>query len=94
MVKDNRFTAFHLGIDGSPAERLSYRLLASWQEGLGTYDNPYTKIRHNVSVMLESSYHFPYGWAVRGAFGMDFGSILGRNTGFQLTVSKTGTFNL
>ncbi|MDD6436877.1 MAG: capsule assembly Wzi family protein [Prevotella sp.] len=94
MVKDNRFTAFHLGIDGSPAERLSYRLLASWQEGLGTYDNPYTKIRHNVSVMLESSYHFHYGWAVRGAFGMDFGSILGRNTGFQLTVSKTGTFNL
>ena len=40
MVKDNRFMAFHLGIDGRPFPRFMYRVLASWQEGLGTYDEP------------------------------------------------------
>lgn len=90
--------AFHLGIDGCPIERFTYRLLASWQEGLGTYDDPYGKTRHNFSFMLEGQYAFGgkllKGWSVKGAYGMDFGSILGNNYGFQLTVAKTGLLNL
>lgn len=97
-VKDNRFMAFHLGIDGCPIERFTYRLLASWQEGLGTYDDPYGKTRHNFSFMLEGQYAFGgkllKGWSVKGAYGMDLGSILGNNYGFQLTVAKTGLLNL
>lgn len=89
-VKDSRFMAFHLGLDGRPTERLSYRALATWQEGLGTYAMPYTHKRHNVSFMAEATYRLNKGWQVRGAYGMDFGSILGHNAGMQLTVSKSG----
>jgi hypothetical protein len=44
--------------------------------------------------MLEGSYHFDRGWTVTGAVGIDRGSILGDNHGFQLTVCKKGVFNL
>lgn len=94
VFQDNRFTAFHLGFDGQPYDNLSYRVLASWQEGYGTYDNPYDKKHHNVSFMVEAGYSLPQGWKVTGAYGMDFGHILGANRGFQLTISKSGTFSL
>ncbi len=91
---DNRFMAFHLGFDGQPTEKLDYRVLASYQEGLGTYVTPYTRKHHNVSFMIEAGYRLPKEWNVRGAYGMDFGHILGSNAGFQITVSKSGVFNL
>ena len=53
MVYDNRFVAFHLGFDGQPTDRLSYRALATWQKGWGTYSDPFTKAHQNVSFMLE-----------------------------------------
>ena len=93
-VKDNRFVAYHLGVEGQPLERLGYRLLATYQTGYGTYSEPYTGKRHNTSLMLEGSYHFDRGWTVTGAVGIDRGSILGDNHGFQFTVCKKGVFNL
>lgn len=93
-VKNNRFKAFHLGFCGNPTESLSYRILASWQDGLGRYDDPYTKPLHNISVMAEATYHLPNDWHIKGAWGMDSGSILGNNMGGQITVSKTGIFKL
>lgn len=89
-VSDNRFVAWHLGIDGHPTSQMDYRVLASWQRGYGTYDIPYTKPRHNVSFMAEATYHLPHAWTVSCAYGMDFGSILGHNAGLQLTISKSG----
>lgn len=89
-VSDNRFVAWHLGIDGSPTPRLDYRVLASWQRGYGTYDTPYTKQRHNVSFLAEATYQLPHAWTVSCAYGMDFGGILGHNAGLQLTISKSG----
>lgn len=89
-VEDNRFVAYHLGISGQPTPRLSYRLMATYQSGLGTYKKPYTHERHNVSCMLEAAYSLPHGWLLTGAFGMDAGSILGHNYGLQITVAKTG----
>ncbi len=90
-VEDNRFVAWHLGLEGEPADRLDYRVLASWQRGYGTYDKPYTpKPRHNGSFMVEAAYHFPHEWVVKGSYGMDFGSILGHNKGLQITIIKSG----
>lgn len=95
-VENSRFMAFHLGLDGSPFERFTYRLLASYQEGLGTYDKPYTKKHHNFSFLVEGKYSFKWktlkGWSVKGGYGMDFGHILGNNHGFQLTITKSGKF--
>jgi len=98
MVQDNRFTAFHLGVDGNPSDNLHYRLLGTYQKGWGTYDSPYTKKHHNVSVLAEARYTFDSkrlkGWSICGGYGMDFGHILGHNYGFQLTISKTGMLSL
>ena len=95
-VQDNRFLAWHIGIEGRPLSGLYYRALGTWQEGLGTYDDPYTHKRHNGSILIEATYTLQgktlNGWSIKGAYGMDFGSILGRSTGFQFTISKAGLF--
>ncbi len=90
-VSDNRFVAFHLGIDGQPTSRLGYRLLGTWQKGWGTYDEPFTKAHHNISFLAEATYALPKRWTVKAAYAMDFGSreMLGHNAGLQLTVGKT-----
>lgn len=92
-VRDNRFEAFHLGVDGR-VQCLDYRLMATWQNGVGTYMNPYTSPHHNVSIMADCAYSFKQrplrGWQLKAAVGMDAGGILGHNYGLQLTVSKRG----
>lgn len=95
-VKDNRFMAFHLGIDGRPCEQLAYRLLATYQEGLGRYTDPFLKLRRSANVMAEATYVFPHGWKARAAYAMDFGSRLmyGHNAGFQIAVTKEGILKL
>jgi hypothetical protein len=44
--------------------------------------------------MFEGVFHLHRNWDVKGAYAMDFGSILGRNTGFQITVTKIGVLGL
>ena len=93
-IGNSRFVALHAGITGEPFPRLRYRLLGTWQEGLGTYERPWLKKHHDVSVMGEVAYRFDEGWlrglSLKGAVGMDAGGIMGHNYGFQLTITKTG----
>lgn len=95
-VKNTRFRALHLGLSGRPTSCLSYRLLASWQDGLGTYKAPYTKQKECTDLLVEVTYTLPSGkmtgWSVTGAFGADFGDLRGDNQGFQLTITKKGLF--
>ena len=98
-VQNNRFTAWHFGISGSPLEGLRYRLLATWQQGLGTYKIPYTDPRRNVSLLAEASYDFPAqstfsGWSVSGAVATDHGRLLGNNSGVQLTIAHNMNINI
>lgn len=91
-IYNNRFVAWHLGIDGSPTSRLAYRALTTYQEGWGTYDIPFNSKHHNVSFLAETSYRFNKGWKITAAYAMDFGSrqMFGHNAGGQITISKTG----
>lgn len=93
-VRNSRFTAFHLGFDGEIVNRLNYRVLGTYQEGLGTYSNPYTRKRRSGSFLTELIYTPGGRWledcTIRGGYAMDFGSILGNNWGFQLTITKKG----
>lgn len=91
-IYNNRFVAWHLGIDGAPTSRLAYRALATYQEGWGTYTVPFNRKHHNISFLAESSYRFNKGWKLTAAYAMDFGSrmMLGHNAGGQITISKTG----
>lgn len=97
LVENNRFVAFHLGFNGRPTEQLYYRILATYQESFGTYNMPYTKSYRNFCFLTEANYSFTgrlKGWNMSGAYAMDFGKTYGNNQGFQLTISKTGIFNL
>ena len=89
---NNRFIAYHLGLDGQPSDRFGYRALITYQKGWGTYNEPFTKKHHNVSFLVEGNYRFSHGWTMKGGYGMDFGSnqMLGHNAGFQFTISKNG----
>ena len=89
-VRNNRFCAFHLGFDGQPLPQLYYRMLLTYQEGLGTYAAPYTRVKDFVGSMVEVRYMLPKGWSVKGACGMDFGKLYGRNSGIQLSICKRG----
>ncbi len=89
-VNNNRFKAWHLGVSGQPTNNLYYRVLLTWQDGLGTYRKPYTHRKYNTSLMAEASYRLRGGWSVTGAFGADFGAIRGDNHGVQFTLRKTG----
>lgn len=93
-VENSRFMAIHLGIDGAVTRSLAWRMLATWQEGLGTYADPYTRPHHNVSLLAEAAYSLPKGWNVTVAAGIDRGHILGSNNGVQLTVTKSGLLSL
>lgn len=101
FFKDNRFVAFHLGLGGHPSDCLKWCFLATWQEGLGTYEKPYTHKKHNVSLLGEAVYRLRsdikskwlQGTEVKLGLGADFGGILeGPNYGLQLTLCKRGLF--
>ena len=93
----NRFRAHHIGVSGNPLMSLGYRLLYSHERNLGTYAAPFDKARTSDSFMAEL--HFAprsigkwvtAGWQAKVAFAIDRGNLLGNNTGFQFTISKTG----
>ena len=92
-VEDSRFWAWHIGFAGDPCRHLHYRILCTFQEGLGTYEIPFVDPQRNFSLLAEAAYTFDDasafgGWRVKGAFGLDSGELLGNNWGVQLTISK------
>lgn len=98
-VKNNRFYAFHMGLSGDPSENLHYRLLATYQKGFGRYHQPFRDPQESLSLLAEAAFHFPedsklYGWSLKAGCGVDLGQTYGKNYGLQITVAKTGMFNL
>ena len=91
-VANNRMVAWHLGLSGDPLPSLHYRVLTTYQTGLGTYDDPFTSPQYNFSLLAELSWQLRHGWSLRGAFGMDQGKLLGDNYGAQLSIVKSGIF--
>jgi hypothetical protein len=91
-IANNRMAAWHLGMSGQPLPSLHYRVLATYQTGLGTYDDPFTSPKYNFCLLAELSWLMQKGWSLRGAFGMDQGKLLGDNYGAQLSIVKSGIF--
>jgi hypothetical protein len=90
-VENNRFIAWHLGLQGTPLPRLSYRLLCTWQRGYGTYYLLFANPEENTSLMAEANYQWPKGgWSTKLGIGLDSGKIYGNNYGLQVTIAKTG----
>ena len=92
-IKNNRFYAFHLGLSGEPEDNISYRILATYQKGWGTYTEPFANPQTNFSLLAEGTYRFRGfldGWSLTGALAMDKGGLLGDNMGAQITICKRG----
>ena len=89
-VQNNRTVAWHAGLSGQPLPPLHYRLLATYQTGLGTYYNPFIPRRYDLSLLAELSWQWKGGWSVTGGLAMDRGGLLGDNYGMQLTFVKKG----
>lgn len=98
--ENNRFSALYIALGGRPNSYLRWRVIASLQDGLGTYNNPYMYKKYNASLMTEIDYQLNLnnkswfnGTRIKLGLGVDHGSILGTNNyGMQLTFTKTGIF--
>lgn len=96
----NRFLAHHLGISGNPCTSFSYRMLYTYSRHWGTYEMPYEEVKDCHSFLTELTFSpqrlgrlHTQGWSLSAAFGLDRGSQLGKNTGAQITLRKTGLFH-
>lgn len=90
--KNNRFIAYHFGVEGQPTRTLSYRVLATFLQGWGTYAKPFTDEKRQRNFLIESTYT-PFTPKLRGysatlGIGIDSGSIIGNNCGFNLTFRR------
>lgn len=89
----NRFRAHHLGITSNPINKLHLRVLYTHEKNWGTYNLPYLHGSKNLnSFLLEGSYKFDKEplkeFCITAALGLDCGTQIGKNRGFQLKLSK------
>jgi len=92
-VTNNRFTAWHIGLAGSPLRHLDYRLMATFQHSLGSFTAPLPEPDHSISLLAETTKTFAESsplrsWTVRAAVGLDRGDVRGNNFGCQLTLTR------
>lgn len=84
-----RTRGFHLGGEGSVSTVVDWRLLVSYQHGLGGYDVPYYPARDCTSAMAEISYDADallHGLAFNGKMAFDAGKLRGNNFGVMIGV--------
>lgn len=93
----NRIRAFHFGLTGSPTADIDWRLLFSSISSWGSYEFPLADVTHQYSGLAEISW-YPSGkldgWSGSFAVAFDGGSLVGKNIGVGITISRTGLINL
>ena len=88
----NRANAHHVGLKGNPTDRLSWRMLYTYEKNLGAYDHPVKDPLEGHFLLLEAAYKLKQikGLSVAAAYGHNHGSLLGKANGVMLTVSWDG----
>lgn len=87
--RDNRVKAWHLGIDGEIADRLSYLVKGSYREGWGTYDAPLPVRHHSFDAMFQGMYSVG-PWQFSAAYAFDKGNIYGDCSTFNIKIGFHG----
>lgn len=87
-----RLRSHHIGIEGSPTEQLSYRLMGAWTKHWGTHNDPLPHPQGVLNLMASLTYTPTQwkGWLFIGAFALDRSQLIGNNTGGMLTIRKQG----
>ncbi|MDE6266352.1 MAG: capsule assembly Wzi family protein [Muribaculaceae bacterium] len=95
LFQDNRVKALHVGLCGSPAKGLTYRLLGSYRTSWGSYAYPRLEKLHSASFLAEAIYSLPSvnGLDLKGELGVDHGKLFGNRVGLCVTVSYSGLLN-
>lgn len=91
-LMSTRFVAWHLGLQGQPTDEIGYRLKATFSRHWGTYANPLPDVKNSFNFLAEVSWRPKKlaGWEGKFSLGADGGSLLGRNVGVGISISKTG----
>lgn len=89
---DNHLRGFHIGLKGSPINRLDYRLLISWRTSNGTPLLPRGDHRDIFSLMGEATVRFPSirGLSLKARIGFDAGSLYQPTAGAMATIAYEG----
>ena len=88
----NRVNAHHVGIKGNPTDRLSWRVLYTYEKNLGAYDHPVMDPLEGHFLLLEATYKLKKikELSITAAYGHNHGSLLGKANSAMLTVSWDG----
>lgn len=88
-----RLRGGHLALQGFMNDEWSYRLLGSVRTSWGTPFIPLRKTVHQASFLIECSYTPAklQGWSFCGSVALDYGDMLGDNTGIFISIAKSGT---
>ena len=91
---NNRVKAWHIGLSGEPTTEIHWRMLLSFTENWGTYNEPFKEKQLQQYYLAEVSYYpqWSKGWNGKLAIGYDHGGVIGNSLGAQLTINKS--FNL
>lgn len=90
--RHTRIQDWHIGAEGELVAGLTYRLLFTWMNSWGTPARPLLKKKGGTSSLIEMTYADSRwsGWSLKGAVGLDTGSLLGNHLGFSLSLTKQG----
>ena len=94
---NNRVEAFHVGVEGCPANWLGYRVLITYSNNWGTYESPFKDIKHDTSGLVELTFkpQIPGGsWSITTSFAFDKGDLYGNNYGGMITIKRCGIYNI
>ena len=89
---DTRLRSFHVAVEGSLIENLSYRAMFSFTKSLGTIFLPHSKKRCSTSALMECSYrlHGEPDLQIKGQLAFDRGTLYGDNFGALVSISYRG----
>lgn len=89
--RNNRLTAWHLGLSGDPVAGLSWRALATFTSNWGTYREPFDDIIRQQHYLAEATLapRQAQGWRLTLATAYDHGGLMGNSFGATVTIRKT-----
>ncbi|MDR0431377.1 MAG: capsule assembly Wzi family protein [Tannerellaceae bacterium] len=94
--KNNRVSAWHIGLEGCITSQIDYRILLTNMNSWGTHSRPFLDTKGSTSGLLEVSYWHPKlsGWLFTGSLAADRGAVYTKSIGFGLSASKRGVFKI
>ncbi|MCH4154919.1 MAG: capsule assembly Wzi family protein [Muribaculaceae bacterium] len=89
----NRMRGFHVGVSGSMAKYIDYRVLASYRKSWGTPFIPFLQTKHDFSALFEATLlpeTIEKGLSMKVQLALDRGTLYGNNASILFSISYSG----